>query len=346
MDFWNTITGWGKNAWQAVLNVGSGTATVFGSLWRFTFAGINGFIHILTHPLADVENSTAFWAGLATGNITAAINAFKRLEGYGPKKWVAPVKNKLQRQITWVYGVTMSNIHRLYRLIMREVATLREWVMDLIQKERKARRKADAREHAYAHQQAKWALQTANREAASGYEATRSGRVAVVTKLLDAIVVRDPVVKDLVGKIVTALLDLASVEDPLARLFAGFVITHIIDALGIDKAMGEAAQALLAPLLGDPHPANLHDVIKDLSGRVGALEGQWATFMADGGPQILQAGKDWRDLTSLPVDAALLAFGVAGVADPQGVARDLADATRAAGTSTISTLAGILSGKG
>jgi len=118
---------------------------------------------------------------------------------------------------------------------------------------------------------------------------------------------------------------LLSVDDPIARITIGFLIKEVIDRLGIDKALGALIHNLLAPLLGQPVPHDLHDVIADLSARMIADETQWAQFFDDGGSQVEQAGKDWRNITGPVSSVAIVAFTAAAVADPSVWAKDIAD---------------------
>ena len=344
VNWWDTVGNWASAAWRAITAVSGATASTMGAEWKFTASLFKGAIFQLTHPINTVEQNAAIFAGLVTGNITAVHNAIDRLEGWSQARIVKPVQSWTRRQIAKLWFVIVADRKMLWARITYVTGVTRAWVMRLIRHERVARRRADTREHAYALARAKWAVQTVDREAASGYRTGYSGQVSTAVKVLQDIITRDPLLKDVVGKVITGVLDLASVEDPLARLIAGFVLQHVITHLGVDKPLGDLARSLLGPILGQPHPKTLHDVIMAMSSRIGTVEQQWATFMNDGGPQVEQAGQGWRDLTSPALDAALLAFAVAGVADPAGTARELSAVIRPAGTATIATVSNILAG--
>ena len=164
---------------------------------------------------------------------------------------------------------------------------------------------------------------TIEREAASAYRLEDNSRLNIITRLLDYAVLRNPAVKRIVSAITAGILDLAAVDDPPLRLLLGFLITKVIDRLGVDKAAGTLARDLLEPVLGHPRPGNLHDVIADIATRLAAGEQQWAQFMESGGSQIEQAGQQWRDITSVIGNAAILAFAAQAVVDPDGWAKEI-----------------------
>lgn len=345
MNWWDSITAAAGRAWGAIIGLGGLTGDALAASFRVTTRLLSGAIYQLTHPLNTLENNAAILAGLVSGNMTAVLNAIRRLEGWSTATIKQPILNHTNRQLARVWAQFSALRRWVEQQIDYAEAALKRWAWRLVATERRYRIEGDAAARAYAQAQARWALQTANREAASGYQATRAGRVSVITRLLDAVAGRVPVVRELTGRVITILVDVIEIDNPLLRLAATFLLGRVISALGIDKLMGEAADALLSPLLANPNPKNLHDVITDLSTRVGALEAQWAQFMANGGPQVEQAGQQWRDITGLAVDAALLAFAVGAVADPAATAKDLSAVVRPVGTSTIEAMGRILAGK-
>lgn len=345
MNWWDSVGNAASAAWRAITGVGGAVGGALTSEWRFAASMFKGALFQLTHPINTVEQQAAIFAGLVTGNMTAVHNAINRLEGWNQAHITKPIMSWTRRQIAKLWAALDADRRMLWKRIMLVNGWIRAWVMQLIRAERVARRRADTREHAYAHSQAKWALQMVQREAASGYRTGYNAQVSVATKVLQDIITRDPLLKDVVGKVITGVLDLASVEDPLARLLAGFVLQHVITSLGVDKPLGDLARSLLGPLLGQPRPMDLHDVVVAITGRISALEGDWATFMGDGGPQVEQAGKGWRDLTSLPLDAALVGFVVAGATAPAATARELSSVIRPIGTATIATMSNLLAGR-
>lgn len=367
MNWWDTLGGWGSAAWRAVLGLGGAIGGALAAQWRFTNSIISGAFYQILHPINTVESNVAIFAGLVTGNLTAVHNAIDRLEGWQQARVVKPMRSWVRGQIAKLWRVIVANRKMLWARITLVNASIRAWVLRLIRLERRARergdawlralimrlihlervarRRADARLHAFIIQRVKWALQIVDGEAASGYRTGYSGQVNTAVSVLENIATRNPIVKGLIGLLVNGVLDLASVENPIARFTAGFLLKHVISKLGVEKPLGDLAASILGPLLGQPHPRNLHDVVMAITNRIGALEQDWATFMADGGPQIEQAGQQWRDLTSIGLDAALVAFAVAGVADPGGTARELSAVIRPIGTTTIADVANLLAGR-
>jgi hypothetical protein len=345
MNWWDSLTKQAGNAWAAILNVSGIVSGALTAEWRFTASMVKGALFQLTHPINTVEQQAAILAGLFTGNVTAVHNAVNRLEGWTHATITRPARTHVNSLYNKLLGIIMANVHRLWKRIDQVNAATRHWVISVVLRERAARIRADHQLHAYAHTQAVWALQTVQREAASAYQGSYNDRRSVASKVLSAIVARNPLVRGLVSRVVTVLLDVAGAENPLARLAAGFILNKIVSGLGVDKALGDLASTLLRPLLAGGPPKDLHGVIMDLAARVGGLEAQWATFMADGGPQVEQAGTEWKTITGLAEDAALLAFAVAGVTDPAGTARTLSAIIRPVGTATIESMSNVLAGR-
>lgn len=203
-------------------------------------------------------------------------------------------------------------IEKLQRLIKHDFRIL--WARDWRLHQRAA---------AYARQQDKALHQLIEREAASGYRAQYQGRLVAITGILAHLITRVPFLRNVLNKIIGGVIDLIGVEDPVARWVITVLMTRVVGRLGVDKAAGEFAQSLLTPILGQPKPRDIHDVINDMSARLNAMESQWARFFADGGSQVEQAGKEWQAVTGPLTDVALLAFFGAAVADPGVWAKDV-----------------------
>ena len=185
-------------------------------------------------------------------------------------------------------------------------------------------------------------LATVQTEAASGYKAGNRQRVSAITRITDDLASRNPVLRDLLSRTVTALLDLLAIDDPLLRLALSVLLKQVISRLGVDRVAGDLLASLIGPLAAGRDPRNLHDVADDLAARVSALEGAWARYMADGGPELDQAGRQWKELASWEMDAALLAFFGLAVADPGAWARDVADTAGTLADDTIRAVSGLI----
>lgn len=220
--------------------------------------------------------------------------------------------------------------HYLIGVIYISTQTVLTLAMRAINTERKQR----LRQVRYAEARAKAEVRALHgvieREAASGYRVQNDQRMSLIQHLLDFAAERNPAIRAITKDIAAGLLDLLSIDDPILRIAVGFLIKQVIDRLGIDKAVGTLIDDLLKPMLGSSPPHDVHDTIMDISGRLAAMEKQWAQFMEDGGSQVEQAGKDWRNITSLASGAAIVAFTVEAVIDPSRWASQIADTVGAA----------------
>lgn len=342
-DWWDNITGLIGGGIRALAGVGQRAIVdpVRSALSGLQQVG-SSLLNVITHPLTDL--TTAVGAAIATvrGDIDEAIATIGRIFGYTNRHQVNPLKSWVSRQLARLWAaVFRARAYALFVAISWAYLA-RVYARRLVTAERAERIRDFRRAEAYTRARVTAALTLVQREAATGYQSGYSARVATLRKLLDDVVTRDPLLKDIVSRAAGILLDLASVDDPLLRWLGGWLLGKLADDLGIDKALGGLVSALAGPLLGQPHPKNLHDVIKDLSDRMNAVEQQWAQFMADGGPQILQAGQEWKSITSVLADIGLLGFASAAVVDPAGAARDLSAVLRPIGTTVISDVARFL----
>lgn len=324
MKWWDSLHRVGGNALNSVQGNAQPQPGSGFSLWKFISGSYNAFAYMISHPISDLENEAAILAGLFTGNHQAAWNALYRLIGWNQQNVINPQLSPLRWLIVRIQANISTAVRVLKLWVTGQLAGVRAWVMRLIRHERRARRHGDARAEHLARQLARHSLATVQREAASAYKAATPAQTSLIGKLAGDLASRDPLVKDLVGRLIGGAVDLAEIDNPLLRIALPFVMKEIINRLGIDKPIGILLDDLLAPLLGSGQPKNLHAVILAICQRLTALEGQWATFMGDGGPEILQAGEQWRDITSLAADAGLLAFFGVMVADPQSWANDMA----------------------
>lgn len=325
MKWWDSVHHTGGNARHQVSGNAQQQAKSGFSLWQFTKSAYDSFTYMLTHPISDLENEAAILAGLFTGNHDAAWNALYRLIGWNQQNVITPQLSPIRFIIIRIQATIRSAITGLRNWVTGQLRGLRAWVMHLIRHERQARRRADARVEHLARQLARHALATVQREAASAYKAASPAHTNTIERLAADLVAREPLIKGLVGRLVSGAVDLAEIDDPLLRIALPFVMKEVINRLGIEKPAGELLDGLLSSILGQGPPKNLHAVILAICDRLTAVEGQWATFMSDGGPEILQAGEEWAKITSLTADAGLLAFFGSMVADPTAWARDVSD---------------------
>jgi hypothetical protein len=202
--------------------------------------------------------------------------------------------------------------------------------MRAINAERKHRERAVGSAEARAKREVKALHGVIEREAASAYRVTNDARASLIVKLLDFAADRAPEIKAITKDIAGGILDLLEVDDPILRLGLGFLIKQVIDRLGIDKGVGALISDLIDPIIGDHKPTDLHGVVLDMTKRIGALEGQFATFFQDGGAQVEQAGDDWKNITSIEGQTAIAAFTTQAVLAPATWAAEIADTVGAA----------------
>jgi hypothetical protein len=208
----------------------------------------------------------------------------------------------------------------------------------------KAQKADDKEDMALIMRQIKALHQTVEAEAASGWRLGYPDRTDAIGKVVDYLANHDPAVKALVGRVATGVVDLAGAEDPIARIVLAKLISILIGRLGVDKLAGGMLGELLAPLLGNPHPRNLHDVIAAIGQDIGASQAEWAQFYANGGSQVEQAGTEWRNLTSPAADIAMVGFFALAATEPAIWAATLQDTIGTLATDTIDGVAGLLKG--
>lgn len=235
------------------------------------------------------------------------------------------LRRELARLVSQLQGWTARRLARLHRLIIRVLYVAMTYAYQLTAHERRQRQAADRRLDAETRKRIKGLHQHIEREAVAGYKPDRSERATLITRVADLIVTDDPVVRALVKDVAKGALDLLEIDDPVLRIALGFAIRKVVDHLGIDRPLGELLAALLTPILGQPKPSGLTSVIADICARLSALEAQWADFMADGGPEVEQAGQQWQALTRPLADVALLAFFGEAVTEPEQWAREVND---------------------
>ena len=292
-------------------------------IWHWINGVASGVSHFLGHTLHAFGEAILFHLQHIVATFQESIDAVYRIIFWWERIVWHTIKSWISRQYAQLRAMIKRETAYLIRLIYVATRTVLALALAAVHHERHERKVAVGRAEARAQAEIRALHGVIEREAASGYRINRDDRASLIVRLLDYAVIRNPEVKFLVGKIVTGLLDILAVDDPILRVVLGFVIKHVIDKLGIDKAVGILISDLLAPLLGKPKPANLHDVIMDLSDRSLALEKFAATFMEDGGAQVEQAGKNWREITGVLGNAAILAFTVQAVVAPKAWASEI-----------------------
>lgn len=279
-------------------------------------------------------------------------------------EWLLPVQiHGLLALATWVYNDVKRGIEHM---ILTQITALRAWIFGqlkdvyyilaftitvlrsqltmLIRAETMARIKAIAHAEALAKQEVRALHQAIEREAASAYRSGNAGHLSAISILGDAISAAEPTVKHLVGRIVQYAIDLAEVDNPLIRFVAVKLLSYLIDKLGIDKIAGDMLSSLVVPVGHLGAPNGLPEVVTAICGRLAGLEKWNATFMADGGPEIIHAGEQWRNIDSPVVSLTLLGLFTSMVVTPDQWATVMSDTIGTVVSDTITSVADMIGG--
>lgn len=345
MNIINTVIGWGKSAFNWVTGIPSDVANLWHAAMQFAQVVLQLVVFVVSNPVEAAYVALGALVDEITGNFTAANNLINRIPSWTQTHQVNPLKKLMLKMFAELRARIAYLFALAYLYINTQIRKTRAYARALVAREREQRIADFKRSEAYTRAQVKAALALVQREAAGGYADGDRNRESIVTRLLDDIAGRNPELRAITSRIIGIVLDLATVDDPVARFLITMLMNKVIAKLGVDKALGAFTQSLIDQLAGAGKPKTLHDVIDDLTLRVGNLENEWATFMSDGGPQILQAGEQWKAITGVLADAGLLAFAVAATVEPEATARDLSDIIRPIGVPVIASLAGVL-GKG
>lgn len=325
MGWLKTAVGWAKDTWSAITGAAAAPLDVFTKIWKW-LASIHGLIGWLFGvPVLD-------WLRSALANMAEHTRAWEALEGLLARipAWVLhhlvlPYVRLLLARIAALQRWTAAQLLALRILMMWLYLAARLYARQLVQAEHKAMVTAVAREHQQMLAGLRATLAEVQKEAASGYNSGTPDRKSVIQKLLQDLAVTNPAVKGLVSDLVGLVIDVETIDNPVIRFLASKLLAQIIDRLGVDKIVGDLLGRLLQPLMGQPRAAGLYDVTRDVAQRLTALEAQWADFMTSGGPEVEQAGREWKDLSGPLTDIAILAFLGLAVADPGAWATGIAD---------------------
>lgn len=325
MDFLNTLTGWAKSAWGAIFGAAQDIPGALTKFWSYVTSLHSLVSWLFGFPLLQLVRALLGHSGATSDSLAALLAALRRLPGWIWAHEVKPVRDELSAWIRSVRDWAAHQILMLWMTLESDFSFALAFTVQQVGIERAQRTAAVDREHYLMMARVTWALQQVQQQASSGYNSVTAARKDLIRTLLADVAERDPAVKGLVSDLATLIIDIDTVDNPVARYAISHLLNDVIAHLGIDQAITNLIQRLIGPLAGDPRPATLHDVEKDVAERLNALEAQWAQFMADGGPEVEQAGGGWKDMTGLAVDAAALAFFGLAVTNPSAWATGVAD---------------------
>lgn len=339
----STLQTWAKNAYS-LLTGGAGLGLdALAGLWHYATAIYNAVAWVIGGPLLGVVTGLLNHESVLHHVLQEIRDALHRLAGWIWLTQVQPVQHTLQTEITalraWATARFTAVEARMLQLYQQALAYTRT----IVAIERVQRTEADAKEHAEMTAAVTAALATVQHQATAGYNAARHDRFGLIGQLLGSLKIDDAVAKVIVDDLINAVIDYETIESPILRTVIQKAVDELVAKLGVDKVIGDLLAGLLGDIIGNAKPAGLQDVTHDISGRLNDLEKQWAEFMADGGPEVEQAGKEWKSLSSLAVDVGILGmFGLA-VADPQAWSTTVADAIGKPADAVLKSVFGLIS---
>lgn len=325
MGFLRTVLGWAQGAWSALFGAGGNPVDALQKLWHFIGSVHDLFTWLAGGPALSLFGQLVRLVNIIDHAVAELVAMGRRIRGWILAHDILPWVRFLAAIIGRNALKEDADVRALYAEDARDLLISAAYTERLFQLEHRDMLADVAAARAYALQLDRALHQAIEAEAASGYGGGLHGRLGVIAGLLDDLATHNPVIKGLVGDLVKAVLDLAGVENPVARLALSLLLKEVIGKLGVDKVAGDLVGELVGAITGEAHPKTLHDVIAAIDKRLSVLEGQWAEFMKHGGPEVEQAGDDWKALTGVIADSAILATFALSVADPQAWATGVND---------------------
>ena len=325
VGFLKTLIGWASGAWAALFGAGSNPVDALTKLWHFIGSVHDLFTWLAGGPALALFGQLVRLLQVIDHAYADVVAMGRRIRGWILAHDILPWVRFLAAIISRNAMREQADVAALYREDAKDLLLAAAYTERLFALEHRDMLAEVAAARAYALQLDKALHQAIEAEAASGYATDLHDRLGTIATLLDDIAAHNPVVKGLVGDLVKAVLDLIGVENPLARIALGVVLKEIIGRLGVDKIAGHLAADLIDSVTAENHPKTLHDVIAALARRTSKLEDQWAEFMKHGGADVEAAGDDWKAITGVIADGAILATFALSVADPQAWATGVSD---------------------
>lgn len=339
MGIIKTVLGWASSAWTALFGAGTNPVDALTKLWHYITSVHDVLAWLAATPLLRFLRAALLNFTVLGVAVTAIRDVLGRLATWIWVHQVNPVRVQLLAAIAALRAWTVIQFKWTWALVAADYAAALAYTRRLTGIERAQRIQAVRAEAAARVKGDKVTLATVQQQAASAYNAGLHDRLGLIGGILDDISGHTPLIKDAVTLFLRYLVDLENVDDPALRWALNKAITEIVNNAAVDRAAGELAQGLLGPLIGQPRARGLHDVVADIAARLGALESDWAKFMKNGGPEVEQAGEQWKEVTGVIADVGLLAFVGLAVTDPPAWAQGVADTI---GTVADGALTGIV----
>lgn len=325
MNFFRTLLHYAQDAWNFITGLPGDVSSAILAVWHFVASVQNMLTHIAARVIKPLLEG---YLGLYADIIRALEDLLDNDSRIGPwiyATWIYPLWRAVLARIASLRAWVQRQLNILRALVFRLYLASLQYTNREVSLERKYRLDDIRMARNYSLRLVNAALAEVQREAATGYKAGNKQRVSTVQKITDDIATRNPVIKALVSDFVKLLIDFLGASNPVERIVLQLALTKIVNHLGVDKVAGNLLQALVGPLIGNPDPRNLHDVCANLAQRVSAIEGRWADYMDNGGPEQEQQGRQLKSLTSVVTDVALLGFFGLMATEPNAWATGVAD---------------------
>lgn len=312
------------------------------SLYRYTDSVRVALSTVVNEGLEPLAERVADLAGSTWQMGRTLRDAINRTSGWIWSHMIVPVWHGLDIKINTLNAQTAAKIAdvrqfaiTLYRDAVRVATTLND-------AERNARIADVNQARAQAQALTKALHQAIENEAATGYRAGRGDRSAPLKALA-----QDLHVRGLIDAVVTKLLVeaadvLVNTADPALAAVVDRVIGEVIKKSGVGKDLGDYLYGLIVPGAGGPDPKDLPGVAADVSSRLSKIEDWISAFMLDGGPEVEDAGRQWKTAGSIAVDVALVAFVAQAIAAPDAWAREVADSVGVVANGALSGIVDLI----
>ena len=325
MNVFSSLRQVGLDAWTAILLIFSDPASVQIALWKFVAALQAETAYICTAALQPAISALTTALGVTGIALQQLYNAISRVPQWMWHNMIAPAIAQLNARIDFAIALAVLLVTQLRQELNKDIFWLKVWVVVLWDTETKARIKDVAAARQYALDLTKALHQTIENEAASGYRRGKGDRGGPLAAIIADLHLRGLISAAVNKVLVDAVKVLVATESPALAAVVTRVLAAVIKRTGIASDLGNYLYGLIIPGQGGPDPKDLPSVLSDVSHRLGAIE-DWITgFMLDGGPEVKEAGREWKAISSLAVDAGLLAFFGQAVVAPEAWAREVAD---------------------
>jgi hypothetical protein len=313
------------DAWQALSFLGPPQSTALLALWRSIAALQSEVSYVGTGGLQPAVSALTTAVGAIYGALLSLRDAVNRTAWWVWTYEVVPVRFQLNAKINQAVAWLLARIEALRRDLTAQIIAVRLFAALLFNTERQDRIKDVLAARKYALDLVNALHQTIENEAASGYRAGKGDRSGPLSAIVADLHLRGLINAAVNTLLVRAIGILVSTGDPVIEAAVTRVLGVVIKRSGLGSDLAGYLYGLIVPGRGGPDPKNLPSVLADVGHRLGAIE-DWITgFMVDGGPEVKDAGRQWKAITSLAVDAGLLAFMAQAVVAPAQWAREVND---------------------